>query len=130
MLVIKIITVINTTAIGSLTDWVKAPATPDLTVVEVKIEIELDEADYIKYYKKMSNTDVTLGNVLIKKIDSVKNIIRKHDNIHKIITETKHNNNIKNNKEDIIEENDKDSSDDDIISTTPKKNAFSCAARP
>ena len=114
--------------------------------VNVKIEIELDEEDYVKYYKKMSNTDVKIGNVLIKKIDSVKDIIRKHDTIHKIIEENKQNNINKpkwrNVNENTIEDKTNnmkhsESSDDDIIvptiptiPTIPKKSGITCGSRP
>lgn len=57
--------------------------------VNVKIEIELDEEDYIKYYKRMSNIDVNLGNVFVKKYKSVRDIIFKHDTIHRTIKENK-----------------------------------------
>jgi len=49
--------------------------------VNIKIEIELDEEDYIKYYKKMSNTDVNLGKVYINKFDSIRDIIDDHNKI-------------------------------------------------
>jgi len=57
--------------------------------VNVKIEIELDENDYIKYSKKISKSDVSLGRIFIKKIDKIKNIINEHYNIHKEANEHK-----------------------------------------
>ena len=57
--------------------------------VNVKIEIELDEDDYIKYYKKISKSDVSLGKVFVKKIDKIKNIINDHYDIHKEAKEHK-----------------------------------------
>ena len=45
--------------------------------------------NYIKYYKKISKSDVSLGKVFVRKIDKIKNIINDHYDIHKEAKEHK-----------------------------------------
>ena len=52
--------------------------------VNVKISIELDEADYKRYYKKMSKVDINIGNTYLKKTRSINHIIDQHTKMEKM----------------------------------------------
>jgi hypothetical protein len=51
--------------------------------VNIKISIELDEDDYMRYYRKMSKVDVDIGNTFIKKTKNINNIIDEHIQMEK-----------------------------------------------
>lgn len=46
--------------------------------VNIKISIELDENDYKKYYKRMSDVDIEIGNTYVNKTKRINNIVDRH----------------------------------------------------
>jgi len=57
--------------------------------VNIKISIELDEADYKRYYKKMSKVDIHIGNTYLKKTRDINDIIDQHTNMEKEYKDSK-----------------------------------------
>lgn len=51
--------------------------------VNIKISIELDEEDYMRYYKKMSKVDVNIGNTYLRKTRDINTIIDEHTYMEK-----------------------------------------------
>lgn len=75
--------------------------------VNIKISIELDEEDYMRYYKKMSKVDVNIGNTYLRKTRDINTIIDEHTYMEKQY------------KKNEFDDND---SDDDIqLPRTPRK---------
>lgn len=59
--------------------------------VNIKISIELDENDYKKYYKKMSDVDVKIGNTFVNKSKKINKIVDRHiqmENKYKLYSES------------------------------------------
>ena len=87
--------------------------------VNVKISIELDENDYKKYYKRMSDVDVNIGKTYLRKSKNINNIIDKH-----IDMENKY--------EHSDEDDDKDDNDvfehKRMMKPKPKGSMFSCSS--
>ena len=53
---------------------------------------QLDEADYKRYYKKMSKVDINIGNTYLKKTRDINDIIDQHTNMEKEYKENTINN--------------------------------------
>tara|TARA_B110001454_G_scaffold185185_1_gene181258 strand:- start:144 stop:1199 length:1056 start_codon:yes stop_codon:yes gene_type:complete len=107
--------------------------------VNIKISIELDEDDYMRYYRKMSKVDVDIGNTFINKTKNINNIIDEHIEMEKeyvdsdiIKRKTKSTNTDTNVGDNIIIDN----MDDISHIMTPhknhrvRKNNSSCSQRP
>lgn len=101
--------------------------------VNIKISIELDEADYKRYYKKMSKVDINIGNTYLKKTRDINDIIDQHTNMEKEYKDNKIN--YRDNTESEESES-SDSENSNYIETRPvketereRRNSVSCTGR-